>query len=301
MAGEDGLGFGGVEVGEEALGEFRVRGVAEDGGGVVGGDLDLGRGFDDLQAAVGGEDVGAVDEAGVGFAELELGGYLTDVGFEGDDVLEDGVVETGLAGGRGVEVKHLAGVGAGGDGLGGHDDATTGLCQILDAGYAGGVADGYGQHEGVGSDDGRVCLEEAGALEGVEVVGVGGDDEVGAGAGFDLEAEDLGAGEVGDDLDSWVVGLEGVGGFGEGFAEGGGSEDVEVLGGGGVAGGEEKGCQEGLGGVGCARKSFFQKTLEVRRGALAERVGVVGQRAVGLAGGGWRSRGTDLWWGRVGE
>ena len=32
---------------------------------------------------------------------------------------------------------------------------------------------------------------------GVEVVGVGGDDEVGAGAGFDLEAEDLGAGEIG--------------------------------------------------------------------------------------------------------
>ena len=79
---------------------------------------DLGRGIDDLQAAVGGEDIGAVDEAGVGFAEFQLGGDLADVGFEGDDVLEDGVVEAGLAGGRGVEVKHLAGVGAGGGRIG---------------------------------------------------------------------------------------------------------------------------------------------------------------------------------------
>ena len=45
MAVEDGLGFGGVEVGEEALGQVGVRGVAEDGGGVAGGDLDVGAGF----------------------------------------------------------------------------------------------------------------------------------------------------------------------------------------------------------------------------------------------------------------
>ena len=90
------------------------------------------------------------------------------------------------------------------------------------------------------------------------------------GTGFDLEAEDLGAGEVAGDLDVGIGVLERVGGVGEGLAEGGGGEDVEVLGGGGVAGGEEEGCQEGLGEVACARKSFFQKTLEARRGALAE-------------------------------
>ncbi len=94
-------------------------------------------------------------------------------------------------------------------------------------------------------------------LEGVEVVGVGGDDEVGAGAGFDLEAEDLRTGEVGNDLHVGVGALEGVGGFGESFAEGGGGEDVEVMGGSGVAGGEEEECEEGLGGEVCARKSFF--------------------------------------------
>ena len=121
------------------------------------------------------------------------------------------------------------------------------------------------------------------------------------GAGFDLEAEDLGAGDVADDVDVGVGAVEGVGGFGEGLAEGGGGEDVEFVGGGGVAGGEEGGEQEGCGGEVCARKSFFQKTLEVRRGALAERVGVVAQGAVGLAGGGWRSRGTDGGWGCVGE
>ena len=87
MAGEDGVGLGGAEEGEEALGQLGVRGVAEDGGGVAGGDLDLGRGFDDMQAAVGGVDVGAVDEAGVGFVEFELGGDLADVGLEGDDAL----------------------------------------------------------------------------------------------------------------------------------------------------------------------------------------------------------------------
>ena len=111
-------------------------------------------------------------------------------------------------------------------------------------------------------------------MEGVEVVGVGGNEEVGAGAGFDLEAEDLGAGEVGDDLDIGVGVLEGVGGFGEGFAEGGGGEDVEVLGGGGGAGGEEEECEEGFGGVACARKSFFQKTLEARRGVSGRQIGV---------------------------
>ena len=115
VAGEDGLGFGGVEVGEEALGQLEVWGVAEDGGRVVGGDLDLGRGFDDLQAAVGGEDVGAVDEAGVGFAEFQLGGYLANVGFEGDDALDGRVGKSGLAGVGRVEGEHPAGVGAGGD------------------------------------------------------------------------------------------------------------------------------------------------------------------------------------------
>ena len=46
---------------------------------------------------------------------------------------------------------------------------------------------------------------------------------------------------------------------------------------------------------------FSKKLLRRGGGALAERVGVVGQRAVGLAGGGWRSRGTDGGWGRFGE
>ena len=127
-------------------------------------------------------------------------------------------------------------------------------------------------------------------LEGVEVVGVGGDDEIGAGAGFDLEAEDLGAGEVGDDLDVGVGALEGVGGFGEGLAEGGGGEDVEFAGGGGVAGGEEEQGEECLEGRGCARKSFFQKTLEAARGAFLAGLGcargVLEQRA--LAEGGTR-------------
>ena len=40
------------------------------------------------------------------------------------------------------------------------------------------------------------------------MVGVGGEEEVGAGAGFDLEAEDLGAGEVADDPDFRVRLLE---------------------------------------------------------------------------------------------
>ena len=92
-----------------------VRGVAEDGGGIVGGDLELGRGFDDLQAAAGGEHVGSVDEAGVGFAEFELGGYLANVGLEGDHALEDSVGEFGTASNSGLEGEHLAGVGAGGD------------------------------------------------------------------------------------------------------------------------------------------------------------------------------------------
>ena len=189
-----------------------------------------GRGFDDLQAAGRGEDIGAVDEAGVGFGEFELGGDLADVGFEGDDALEDGIGEAGLAGGGGVEGEHLAGVGAGGDGLGGHDDAAVGLGEVLEARDAGGVGGGDGQDEVVGGDDGGGRGEQAGLVEGVEVVGVGGDEEIGAGAGFDLEAEDLGAGEVGDDLDVGVGALEGVGGFGEGFAEGGGGEDVEFRG-----------------------------------------------------------------------
>ncbi len=94
-------------------------------------------------------------------------------------------------------------------------------------------------------------------LEGLEVVGVGGDDEVGAGAGFDLEAEDLRAGDVGDDSDAGGGALKGVASFAEGFAEGSGGEDVEVMGGDGVAGGEEEECEEGLGGEVCARKSFF--------------------------------------------
>ena len=145
VAGEDGLGFGGVEVGEEALGQLGVWGVAEDGGRVVGGDLDLGRGFDDLQAAVGGEDVGAVDEAGVGFAEFQLGGYLTDVGLEGDDALEDSVGYRGVSAGGGVEGEHPAGVGAGGNGFGGHDDAAAGLGEVLDSRDAGGVAGGDGE------------------------------------------------------------------------------------------------------------------------------------------------------------
>ena len=45
VAGEDGLGFGGVEVGEEALGQLGVWGVAENGGGVAGGDLGPGAGY----------------------------------------------------------------------------------------------------------------------------------------------------------------------------------------------------------------------------------------------------------------
>ena len=239
-----------------------------------------------LQAAVGGEDVGAVDEAGVGFAEFELGGDLADVGFEGDDALEDGVGEAGLAGGVGVEGEHLAGVGAGGDGLGGHDEAAVGLGEVVEAGDAGGVGGGDGEDEVVGGDGGGGRHEEAGLLEGVEVVGVGGDDEVGAGAGFDLEAEDLGSGEVGYDLGIGVGALEGVGGLGEGFAEGGGGEDVEVVGGGGGAGGEEEECEECREGWGCARKSFFQKTLEARRGALGRRIGVAVRGAVGVTGDG---------------
>ncbi len=154
MAGEDGLGLGGVKEGEEALGELGVGGVAEDGGGVVGGDLDVGRGLDDLEAAVGGEDVGAVDEAGVGFAEFELGGYLADVGFKGDHVLEDGVGKAGLACLGSVEGEHLAGVGAGGDGFGGHDEAAVRLREVLEAGDVGGVGGGDGEDELVGGDDG---------------------------------------------------------------------------------------------------------------------------------------------------
>ena len=111
-------------------------------------------------------------------------------------------------------------------------------------------------------------------MEGVEVAGVGGDDEVGAGAGFDLEAEELGAGEVGDDPDVGGGALEGVGGLGEGFAEGGSGEDVKVMGGGGVTGGEEEECEEGLGGEVCARKSFSQKTLEVRGRAFGAGLGL---------------------------
>ena len=158
----------------------------------------------------------------------------------------------------------------------------------MEAGDAGGVGGGDGEDELVGGDDGGGRREQAGLVEGVEVVGVGGDDEVGAGAGFDLEAEDLGAGEVGDDLDVGVGALEGVGGFGEGFAEGGGGEDVEFAGGGGVAGGEEEEREERLEGRGCARKSFFQKTLEARRGLFGPRIGVGVRRADGGAGGGGR-------------
>ena len=121
-------------------------------------------------------------------------------------------------------------------------------------------------------------------MQGVQVVGVGGDEEVGAGAGFDLEAENLGAGKVADDPDFKVRVLESVGGFGDGLAEGGGGEDVKFLGGcgftGGEDGGEQQECQKfrngpvrqgcgcgeqgcGMGGLGggmgrvCARKSFF--------------------------------------------
>ncbi len=154
MAGEDGLGLGGVEEGEEALGEFGVGGVAEDGGGVVGGDLDVGRGLDDLQTAVGGEDVSAIDEAGVGLGEFELGGDLADVGFKGDHVLEDGVGKAGSACLGSVEGEHLAGVGAGGDGFGGHDEAAVGLREVLEAGDVGGVGGGHGEDELVGGDDG---------------------------------------------------------------------------------------------------------------------------------------------------
>ena len=110
-------------------------------------------------------------------------------------------------------------------------------------------------------------------MQGVQVVGVGGDEEVGAGAGFDLEAENLGAGEVADDPNAWVSLFEIAGGFGEGLAEGGGGEDVEVLGGDGVAGGEEKECDECLEGQGCARKSFFQKTLRFSRGVVRRCLG----------------------------
>ena len=155
VAGEDGLRFGGVEVGEEALGQLGVWGVAEDGGGVVGGDPDLGRGFDDLQAAVGREDVGSVDETGVGFTEFELGGYLANVGLEGDHALEDSVGEFGTASSSGLEGEHLAGVGAGGDGFGGHDDAAAGLRQVCDAGHARGVASGDREDQFVGGDDGE--------------------------------------------------------------------------------------------------------------------------------------------------
>ena len=154
MAGEDGLGLGGVEESEEALGQFGVGGVAEDGGGIVGGDLDVGRGLDDLEAAVGGEDVGAVDEAGVGLGEFELGGDLANVGFKGDHVLEDGVGKAGSACLGSVEGEHLAGVGAGGDGFGGHDEAAVGLAEGGNAAHAGGVAGRYRQHEGIGSHDG---------------------------------------------------------------------------------------------------------------------------------------------------
>ncbi len=253
MAGEDVLGFGGAEESQEALGQPGVWGIAQDGGGVAGGHSDLGRGLDDLQAAVGGEDIGAVDEAGVGFAEFQLGGHLADVGFEGDDASEDGVGKSGLAGGGGVEGEHLAGVGAGGDGLGGHDEAAVGLGEVLEAGDGGGVGSGDGEDEVVSGDDDGGCEEEVGAVEGVEVVGVGGDDEVGAGAGFDLETEELGAGDVGNDPGVGVGAVEGVGGLGEGWAEGGGGEDVEVVGGSGGAGGEQEEGEE----RGCARKSFF--------------------------------------------
>ena len=153
VAGEDGLGFGGAEEGEEALGQLGAGGVAEDGCGVGGGDLDLGRGFDDLEAAVGREDVGAVDEAGVGFGEFELGGDLADVGFEGNDALEDGVSEAGLACLGGVEGEHLAGVGAGGDGFGSHDEAALRVWEVLEAGDAGGVVGGDGEDQVVGGDD----------------------------------------------------------------------------------------------------------------------------------------------------
>ena len=63
------------------------------------------------------------------------------------------------------------------------------------------------------------------------MVGVGGEEEVAASAGFDLETEDLGAGEVANDPDVGIGVLEGVGGFGDGLAEGGGGEDMKVLGG----------------------------------------------------------------------
>ena len=255
------MGFGGAEESQEALSQVGVRGVAEDGGGVGGGDLDLERGLDDLQAAVGGEDIGAVDEAGVGFTEFQLGGDLADVGFERNRVIEDRFEKSGLAGGLGVEGEHLAGVGAGGDGFGGHDDTAIGLGEVVEASDLGKVGGGDGEDELVGGDDGGGCEEEVGAVEGVEVVGVGGDDEVGAGAGFDLEAQDLGAGDVGDDLDVGGDLLEGVGGLGEGFAEGGGGEDVELVGGGRVASGEESGEEDeredgGMGGL-ARNKSFF--------------------------------------------
>ena len=77
--------------------------------------------------------------------------------------------------------------------------------------------------------------------------------------------------------------LEGVGGLDEGFAEGGGGEDVEVVGGGGGAGGEEEECE----GWGCARKSFFQKTLEARRGAFGRRIGGAGGGRLG-----WQAAGV---------
>ena len=173
VVGEDGLGFRRAEEGQESLGELGVWGVAEDGGGVVRCDLEVGRGFDDLETAVGGEDVGAVDKTGVGFAEFQLGGHLADVGLEGDDVLEDSVGETWLLRVGGVEGKHLAGVGASGDGLGGHDDAAAGLCEGGNAAHAGGVAGRYRQHEGIGSHDGWARAQQSRALEGVEVVGVG--------------------------------------------------------------------------------------------------------------------------------
>ena len=244
MAGQDGLSFGGAEKGKEPPGRVGGRGVTQDSGGVAGGYLDLGRNVDDLQAASGRKHIGAIDETGVGFTEFQLRRDLADVGLKRNDAPQNGVGKSRVASIGRMESKHLAGVGAGRDGFRSHDDTAAGLREILEAVYVGWVAGGDGKDQLVGGDNRLRRSEEAAAVQGVQVIVVCGDEQIGLSAGLDLETEDLRPREVADDPDVRIGALEGVGGIAHGLTQGRGGKNVKFPGWRGIAGAEENNEQE---------------------------------------------------------
>ena len=170
---------------DERLADLLVLGGGDGGDRVLGDDVDVLGDLDHVGGVAGGDDVGDVDDAGVGLPGGHLGDHAADVLLEADRGHGDAGGGEDLVGV--VAARHLRGADHGLD---------VGVGEVGDAGDAERVARGDDDRQQVGGEDLRLAAVEAGVGELVHVGGVGGGEHVGRGALGDLLHERRGGVEA---------------------------------------------------------------------------------------------------------